>query len=288
LKKLLLFIFLLLPIYGSAQTVHVFCALDENCNWTGIDNFFNLENTLYADQQVGVNAGAKMNAALSSLSGGGIVDATALIPANTLLRLGPNVTFTCNVASAPCFKLVGPGSRLIGTIEGITIGTSNPANQSGTIVRAGTVSSTTDLIAINPSPPAAAGNGGYEVGNMILDFANPSSNTGRYCIAGYAFSHSWIHDVDCFNPGVNGMEFENAASGWSYDDRLDNIFVQAAGNNGFNWTTVPGSGGSDFDRWYCDRCKYGPTSSDGTFHGVNSFSLTVFYKPANLWYWSRR
>ena len=127
---------------------------------------------------------------------------------------------------------------------------------------------------------------------------NPTRYTGRYCIVGYAINHSWIHDVNCYNPGVNGMEFENTANGWSYDNRLDNVFVQAAGNNGFNWTTVPGSGFSDFDRWTCDSCKATVgTVTDGKkrFFGVNGFALAAwnrrlsnhcrfcFYKSVGRW-----
>jgi hypothetical protein len=247
----------------------------------------------YAESFSGATADEQINAAIGALNGrGGIADVRAIsgpqtisrtitIPANTLVQLSPSVVFTCTVASAPCWKLTGPGAKLVGGTMGVTIGSFSPSTQSGTVLRMGAgITSTTDMIAINPNAAPSAGNGGFEVGNLTIDFAqtNPARYTGRYCIVGYAFSHSWIHDINCYNPGMNGMEFENTVSGWSYDNRLDNILVQAAGTTGFNWTTVPGSGGSDFDRWTCDRCKYaGGTVVNGKtqFSGVNGFALTT-------------
>jgi hypothetical protein len=246
-----------------------------------------------AESFSGATADEQINAAISALNGkGGIVDVraiagaqtisrTIMIPANTLVQLGPSVVFTCTVASAPCWKLTGQGAKLLGGTLGVTIGSFAPSTQTGTILRMGPgITSTTDMIAINPNATPYAGIGGFEVGNFTIDFAqtNPARYTGRYCVVGYAINHSWVHDVNCYNPGVNGMEFENTANGWSYDNRLDNVFVQAAGNNGFNWTTVPGSGFSDFDRWTCDRCKAAVgTVTDGKkqFSGVNGFALTT-------------
>jgi hypothetical protein len=242
----------------------------------------------FADQFPGASADAQINAAIAALSGnGGVVDARGLksaqtiaanvsIPANTVVNLGPAAVFTCTITApnTPCWTLAGKGAKLFGTSVGDSIaGLPSPSAATGTVLRMSAgIASTTDMIAIRSSA-ASGSNTGFEVGNLTIDFANSASSTGRYCLAGYAFSHSWIHDIFCYNPRMNGMEFENTASGWSYDNRLDNITVFAAGNNGFNWTTIPGSGSSDFDRWYCDRCKYVPTSSDGTYHGVNSFAL---------------
>jgi hypothetical protein len=247
----------------------------------------------YADRFSGQTADEQINAAIAALNGGGgIVDArmvtaeqtiarTVTIPANTVVELSPSVTYNCTVASAPCWKLTGHGARLLGGTVGMTIGPYSPGTQTGTVMRMGRgITSKTDMIAVNPDPVPRAGSGGFEVGDLTIDFAqtDPARYTGRHCIAAYSFSHSWIHDISCYNPGVNGMEFENSDNGWSYDNRLDNILVQAAGNTGFNWTTAPGKGGSDFDRWTCDRCKYSPgTVVDGKnqFSGVNGFALTT-------------
>ncbi|MGA8153358.1 MAG: hypothetical protein WB952_20575 [Terriglobales bacterium] len=245
----------------------------------------------YAERFSGATADEQINAAIGALNGnGGIVDArviagtqmitrTIIIPTNTVVELSPSVVYTCTVSSGPCWKLTGQGSKLLGGALGIHIGHYSPSTQVGTILRMGPgITSTTDMIAINPDPPSSAGNGGYEIGNVTIDFADLSSKSGRYCIVGYAINHSYLHDIQCLNPGLNGLEFETTPGGWSYDNRLENILVQAAADTGFNWTTVHGGMGSDFDRWYCDRCKYAPGSViNGVVHrfGMNGFALNT-------------
>lgn len=246
----------------------------------------------YAERFRGATADEQINAAIAALNGhGGIVDARAIgdnqritrtitIPTNTVVELSPSVTYTCTVASAPCFVLTGQGSKLVGGTLGIHIGRYSPSTQVGTILRMGDgITSTTDMIAINPAPPNLAGNGGFEVGNLTIDFADLSSRVGHDCLIAYAMNHSYIHDIQCLNPGRNGLSFETSSGGWSYDNRLENIMVQAAGNNGFDWSTTAGtSGGADFDRWTCDRCKYSPGSIiNGVVHtfGNNAFAFTT-------------
>lgn len=245
----------------------------------------------YAERFSGQTADEQISAAIAALEGGGgIVDArvmageqtiahTVTIPTNTVVELGPSVTFNCTVASAPCWRLTGQGSKLLGGTLGIEVGRYSPSTQAGTVLRMGQgITSTTDMIEMNPNPASAAGNGGYEIGNLTIDFADLSSRKGRYCIVGYAINHSYIHDIQCLNPGVNGLEFETTPGGWSYDNRLENILVQAPTDTGFNWTTVHGSMGSDFDRWYCDRCKFSPgTIINGQVHyfGQNGFALNT-------------
>jgi hypothetical protein len=246
---------------------------------------FGAEADYAVDQLTGATFDAKVATCVANLGGlAGTCDATGftstqtisatvIVPANTTLKLAP-VVHTCNVAGAPCIKLTGQGAKVIGTNIGSTISSTSPSTATGSIIRMGTINSSTDGIAIQTT--AASGSfTGYEVGFVTVDFNNAASNTGRHCLVGYSFSHSEIHNLQCYNAGVNGLEFETTAGGWGYDNHLRDITVFAAGNTAFNWTTVPGSGASDFDRWYCDRCKAVPTSSDGSFHSVNSFALNT-------------
>lgn len=243
---------------------------------------------------VPVNSGgaAAITNAIASLNGnGGIIDARAMsgaqsvsstvtIPANTVVLLGPSVQFNCTVQSLPCWKLSGQGAKLLGALVGASVGNSPsspspgwPAAQSGTVLRMGAgITAITDMIAVNPTPTAFAGVGGYEVANLVIDFANASSNTGRYCLAAYAIMRSQIHDIECYNPGVNGFEFETTTNGWSYDVQLARLYVQQANTDSFKWTTANGSGFADFDRWSCDMCySHAADANNANFFGVTGF-----------------
>lgn len=254
------------------------------------------ETIVQAHLLSGETSDAKLKAAIAALGGkGGIVDARGLpgaqtitstveIPANTTVLLHPNVVYTCVVKNAPCWSLVGDGSRLVGNHAGAN--DADPAAQTGTVFRMGPgVTSATDMIVVNPR--AVNNLAGIEVGGITIDFNSRGSSVGRYGLATYAVNRSWIHDITILNPGLDGFHAETAPHLHSYDVTMDRIFVRSAARDGYRWDASQKSANLDFDRWNLNTLYYvgfnigtqtvGGVScpeSGGRF-GANGFNLTA-------------
>ena len=143
--------------------------------------------------------------------------------------------------------------------------TNAPAEkQSGTILRMGAgVTSTTDMVAINPSKSGIAA--GVRLAGLTIDFSDATSRTGRYGIVGYGLNQSDLRDIVIFNPGLDGFHFKNFGNGTypkdgvSYDVTMERTYVRAARANGYLWYT----GNAvywDMDRW---------TITDAYYHAYN-------------------
>jgi hypothetical protein len=240
----------------------------------------------FAERFPGETADKQINAAIRDLNGrGGIVDAreisgaqtvaaTISIPANTIVLLGPNVVYTCTVASGPCWRLYGQGgSQLNGTCANFNVGTPfNPDGQNCTVLKMGRgINSETDMVEVNPNPAVSSGNGGFQVSNLTIDFVNRSSEAGRNGVVAYGINHSVIQNVQVFNPGNNCFEFETLTGAWSYDNWVINALCMSPAVTSFNWTTEKATVAGDFDRWHCIGCKASPGP---TARGVIQVHLT--------------